>query len=220
MGHREKNGGGSDSPRFKNRDVIWLLDEQMKKIILFIVLSFFIVSDVSASEIFGSISTNPKAPGGGGNPPAIEPPKEVVSESGGAVILPAAPELEIKTIESRPTALEPKVLGVKTYPDGSLLRGSDQRIYLIYGQRKKYIPNLLELAKYRGRAILKITDQELAGYETRSHLDGELIRQKGDAKVYVIRQGLKQHILNLAELRAYYFGQEIFNLSREQMESY
>jgi len=60
----------------------------------------------------------------------------------------------------------------------------------------------------------------LAKYQDRSHLDGGLIWQKGDVKVYVIVKGVKRHILNLEELRAHYLGLEIFNISREEMELY
>jgi len=212
----------------KITDAVRPLNIQMKKIILLIILSMLIIPGVSASEIFGQISTNPNAPAGGGNnPPAIEPVATVpvIISQTGAVILPvpnkpADQPGQSQSAEVQPIAPKQEVLGLKVYPDGSLLRGADQKIYLIQGQVKKHIISLEELKKYQGRAILKATAEELSGLESREHLDGELIRQRGDVKVYVIKQGLRQHILNLEELRAHYFGREIFNLSREQMGLY
>ncbi|KKS33335.1 MAG: hypothetical protein UU95_C0035G0003 [Parcubacteria group bacterium GW2011_GWC2_42_12] len=184
-----------------------------------------ITPGAGASEIFGQISTNPNAPAGGGNnPPTAEPssPVEtpVVKPSSGAIILPTQNRPEVQPLAVQPATPKSEVLGLKVYPDGSLLRGADQKIYLIQGQVKKHIISLEELKKYQGRAILKATAEELSGLESREHLDGELIRQRGDVKVYVIKQGPRQHILNLEELRAHYFGREIFNLSREQMGLY
>jgi len=179
-------------------------------------------SNVGASEIFGRISTDPNAqPGNTNNPPASAeqpspvPQTETKEQVGGAVILPLQNVQKSQTITQ-----EVKVLGASYYPDGSLLRDSSNKIYLIQGQVKKYIPNLHELAKYRGQAILEVTDQDLSQYQTREHLTGELIRQRGEVKVYEIVAGGKHHILNLEELRAHYFGKEIFNISGEEMTLY
>lgn len=194
---------------------IWLPNKPMKKIILVIILSMIIVPSAGASEIFGQISTNPNVPAVSGDNPPVEEP--VVKPAGGAVIFPAQKKPEV-----RPEAVQakPVVLGLKIYPNGSLLRGADRKIYLIQGKFKKHIASLAELKKYRGRAILKATAEELAVLATRGHLDGELIRERGEVKVYVITPAGKQHILNLAELRAHYFGREIFNLSHEEMAPY
>lgn len=204
----------------------------MKKIILFIILSMLVTPDAGASEIFGQISTNPNALTDGSNPPPeIQPaPPPAVPNVPAAIILPSQIVQSIPNqLENRPkeikspalkTAPKPEVLGIKIYPDGSLLRDTDQKIYLIEGQVKKHIINLTELEKYRGRAIVRAAAGELLNYQSRGHLDGELIRQRGEVKIYVIKKGVKQHILNLEELRAHYFGLEIFNISREQMAWY
>ncbi|MDD4901093.1 MAG: hypothetical protein PHS62_03205 [Patescibacteria group bacterium] len=201
----------------------------MTKIILIVIFSVLVSSPASASEIFGQISTNPSAPTGG-TPPVVVPPAggaaPAAARGGGAAMpapanQPAEPAKNQPAAEnSAPESNKPSVLGVKIYPDGSLIRGADQKIYLVQGRIKKYLASLEELARYRGRPILKAAAAELASLETRDHADGELIRQIGDAKVYVIKSGGKQHILNLAELRAHYFGQEIFNISGEEMEKY
>ena len=62
--------------------------------------------------------------------------------------------------------LAPEVLGVKLYPDGSLLRApSDMKIYVIENGLKRHIKTLKELAaKYFGLPILKVTLEDLAQY--------------------------------------------------------
>ncbi len=189
----------------------------------------FFASNTEASEIFGKISTDPNAlstftnnpptPGETNEQPnASTVGPEITNQIGGAVILPLNQNAVIsKTEEDRTVNSEVKVLGLSLYPDGTLLRGTDHKIYLIQSQMKKYIPNLKELAKFRGRAILPATTEELSQYQARGHLIGELIRQKGEVKVYEITTGGKHHILNLTELREHYFGLEIFNISAEEM---
>lgn len=202
----------------------------MKKILLAIILSMLIASSSSASEIFGQISTNPNAlpvkpdnsvtdkPSAGQSPSAT--PAPVIKNNQEAAVPLKPDERNDQSEKTQSVALKPEVLGIKIYPDGSLLRGADRKIYFIQGRIKKHIASLTELNQSRGRAILEATAEELSGYQTREYLDGKLIRQRGDAKVYVIKQGLKQHILNLEELRANYFGREIFNISREEMALY
>ncbi|MDO8667638.1 MAG: hypothetical protein Q7K35_00890 [bacterium] len=190
----------------------------MKKILLMVILSMLICPAAGASEIFGQISTNPNAPAGGGNNPPIETP--AVGSGGGAVILPQQNLKKDQPEKIKAVMPEPKVLGVKVFLNESLLRGADRKIYLIQGQNKKHILNFTELRKYSGRVIYEATTEELSGYRTREHSDGELIRQRGDIKIYVIEKGLKRHVLNLDELRARYFGREIFNISLEEMILY
>jgi hypothetical protein len=198
----------------------------MKKILLAMILLMLSATNAQASEIFGQISTNPNAtPNGQNNPPEAEepvnPPPIINNPPGGAVIiLPQLNRLSGQSVNNQTGIQNKEVLGVKLYTDGTLLRGSDKKIYIIKGQEKKYITSLNELAKYRGRSIIKATDQELSAYQTRPHLNGELVRQTGEVKVYLVKSGGKQHILNLEELRAKFFGQEIFNISREEMALY
>ena len=199
----------------------------MKKI-LFIVLCFiFGVSGVQASEITGQISTNPNLPNNIAstapieNIPLVNKDEKLITSNnsgGSGSIFQKSIEKGIadKTVEEENV----KVLGIKHYPDNSLLRGSDHYIYLISNKIKKPIHNLKELAKYRGQVIYEATDEELSVYQTKEHLDGDLIRIKGAFKIYVIRDGRKQYIKNLEELRRYYFGLEIFNITQEEMDLY
>jgi hypothetical protein len=205
----------------------------MKKIFSILFLSIFFAYSANASEIFGKISTNLNQ-----NPPVVKnnPTSLDLLPDDEQIIVPDAPiattsekiidkEIATSTIKIEPPIAPDqetveKVLGTKIYPDGTLLRGPDHKIYLIQGQIKKHIADLRELSRYRGRPIFSASEEELSFYGDRAHLDGELIRQKKDVKVYVIVKGVKKHILDLQELRAHYAGLEIFNIDPEEMALY
>jgi hypothetical protein len=57
-----------------------------------------------------------------------------------------------------------QILGIKEFADGSLLRGSDMRIYIIEDGHKRHIKTLKELAKYAGEEIYNVTDDVLNKY--------------------------------------------------------
>ncbi|MCX6785613.1 MAG: peptidoglycan-binding domain-containing protein [Candidatus Komeilibacteria bacterium] len=56
------------------------------------------------------------------------------------------------------------VLGVKTYANGALLRGSDKKIYVLVNGQKQHITSLAELAKYRGQKIYDVNDAVVNSY--------------------------------------------------------
>ena len=194
----------------------------MKVLVLIFVILFFFVNAADASEIFGRISTDPRAVSDGSNNGA----NGSGSDSDGTFVNNSAVILKNRTIAKNAATSTPaakagiKVLGSAYYPNGTLLRGPDKRIYRIEGDVKKYIANLNELAKFRGQAIIDVASDELAPYKTRGYVNGELIREKRTVKVYVIKEGRRRHVLNLDELRKYYFGLEIYNISREEMALY
>jgi len=172
-----------------------------------------------ASEITGFISTNPNTLISTGSESVISDQGDVKSKEVEAQ--PSNGLLMILLSQSQKKNLDKvKVLGLNTYPDKTLLRGSRGRIYIIRGTVKKHILNLEELRKYQGQTIYDVTDEELSQYPDRLHIDNELIRTKGTQKVYVIRQGKRQPVLNLEELHRHYFKQEIFNISPEEMGQY
>lgn len=191
-----------------------------------------------ASEISGQISTDPAALSTETVSVEAEVKKPIENKStgqgGGSFLIylnqNKKPVQTVKKVENKKVArnLEKndietkkaiKVLGATYYPDGALLKGSGRQIYIVKKGIKKLIVSPKALQKYRGK-IVKVSDEELRQYQSRSNLEGELIREKGTAKVYVILQGKKKHILNLAELRAHYFGLEIFNIKKEEIELY
>jgi hypothetical protein len=195
-----------------------------------IVIGFLVICSaplsVYASEIFGRISTVPivNTQTGSSVPEAVKPVEMAVP--GGAAISGPTPtlfDLATNTGTDQPAVNEEtakKVLGQKLYPENSLVRNEEGRIFLIQNQIKKPIRNKLELEKYRGQAMLKGTAENLSLYQTGEYLDGNLIRQINDVKVYALKSGPKHHILNLAELAKYYFGLPIYNLEPEEMKKY
>jgi len=56
---------------------------------------------------------------------------------------------------------EIKVLGAEFYPDNSLIRGSDMKIYLIENQTKRHIINLEALKQFAGREIFNVDDETI-----------------------------------------------------------
>ena len=56
------------------------------------------------------------------------------------------------------------VAGVKVYSDGTLLRGSDKKVYIIESGHKRHIISLEELKKYTGKEIVNVSDDVLNQY--------------------------------------------------------
>ena len=199
----------------------------MKKIILIFSLLTFVVCPVSASELTGQISTNPSELPEPGEDPVLPsddpiPPPNDSGGNGGSSSRGASLIIDKRHKQDDPYQEEIKVLGIsrEIYPDGTLFRGRDKKIYIIEGQVKKHIASLAELKKYAGQIIYKITDAELAAYQKRKHLNNDLIREQGREEVYIIKNNKRRHILSLEELRTHYFGQEIFNVSSMEMKLY
>jgi len=107
-----------------------------------------------------------------------------------------------------------KVLGVstmdgtQTIANGSLIRGTNHKIYVVSGSNKVHIRSLAELVKkYRGKKIISVTDEILATYAEKvngviKYANGTLLRG-ADKKIYVVQNGVKIHIKNLTELAQY-----------------
>ncbi|MCK5061128.1 hypothetical protein KAR28_01100 [Candidatus Parcubacteria bacterium] len=197
----------------------------MKKIILIFSLLIFVVCPVNASELIGQISTNPSELSGDEPDDSASPPANSGAGSGSDAIFINDIKQDNGDKEDagdNKQDKEIKVLGISHgyYPDNALLRANDKKIYIIEGQVKKYIAGLDELIKYTGQTIYDVTDDELARYQERKHLNNDLIREHGRDEIYIIENAQKRHILSLEELRANYFGQEIFNISSVEMKLY
>ena len=121
-----------------------------------------------------------------------------------------------------PPVVNPQILGVKDYADGSLLRGLDKKVYLIVYGRKLRIKNLKELANYQGREINDVSYEVLVQYPevlgVKVYATGNLLRGS-DKKVYLIIDGKRKLIKNLQEL-INYRGREIINVDGRALESY
>lgn len=112
-----------------------------------------------------------------------------------------------------------QVLGIKTYANGSLLRSTTtKRIYILEKYQKKWIRTLKELKKYKNKLINNVEDAVISNYPD-FRVDGTLIRNP-NGKIYVIKNGRKQHIKTIQELKTKYRGKKILNLSENEVNLY
>ena len=205
----------------------------MKKFFIFIIFILFPFAQLSASEIFGNISTNPQlinneAPDSSNQQESAEDNQEEPEEnnelpkinySGNSFILPANQESKEKK-EDNNKDKEVITLGISVYADGALLRGEDNKIYLISKGFKIYIFSMEKLKEYSGQVIYDVGGDELIKYKDKKYFVNDLIREQGDVKVFIITDNGLKHILNLQELRLNYFGQEIFNVNNLEFSLY
>ena len=118
----------------------------------------------------------------------------------------AEPTAPIITPETTSTSTQ-QVLGEKKFADGTLLRGTDNKIYVVMNNTLGHITSLKELAKYAGKTILKTEDSVIASFSktavlgAKKYANGTLIKAEDDVKIYVIKAGKKVHVKSLAELR-------------------
>jgi len=200
----------------------------MRIIFYLIIFAFINIDSAGASEIFGRISTNPKEllvfpkPEAGNQniasqTPAVQgvfaPP--VSGAAPASVFLPRKSQPGLKNEDN-----EIKVLGAKYYPDYSLLRKSDKKIFIIEGRFKKRILNLQELKKYRSQVILDVSIQDFSQYQECPYLSGELVRVKGQTRIYYLEKEGRRAIRGLSELRSGFAGKAIRSISKEELKVY
>lgn len=97
------------------------------------------------------------------------------------------------------------VLGVKAYADGTLVRGQNKKIYVIMFGEKEHITSMKELKQYGKKPIINASDSSLAAYPDHKFAklrNGDLMKGPNN-KIYVIKNGKKQPVKNLIELRSY-----------------
>jgi hypothetical protein len=204
----------------------------MKYLFSIIILAMLTATNVNASELTGKISTDPQVlaniVNGTSSGQNSDSQSNATPGSGGSTDTTSANQTQkldvnhqtIRSIAGKKGARQIKVLGISLYPDNSLLRNIDRRIYLVRGGFKRPVLSLKELQKYRGQSIYDVTPEELAYYQARGYLDNELIKEKGTQKIYVIVNGKRQPISGPSELRKHYSGLEIFSVSHEEMDLY
>jgi len=123
------------------------------------------------------------------------------------------------TTPSTPT--NPQVLGETKYANGALLKGSNDKIYVIIDNKLVYISSLKELAKYKG-AILKVSDSVIANFTANNvsgvtnYINGTLLRNNN--KIYVVVNNKLIYIPSLKEL-AKHKGQ-ILNVDSATINNY
>ncbi|MDD4901490.1 MAG: hypothetical protein PHS62_05355 [Patescibacteria group bacterium] len=127
---------------------------------------------------------------------------------------------------ARSRVYQAAVAGVKYYADGSLLRGTDWKIYLIINGQKKLIKNWTELQEYRGKTIFNVNNDVIAQYPdytgvvagVKAYANGSLLRV-ADHRIYLIINGKRQYIKSLQELKKY-AGKTVYNVSYETLYQY
>lgn len=89
-------------------------------------------------------------------------PGAIFDQAGGSVNFSVNHLTNFAVFSEQPVTQE--VLGETTYADGTLLRGSDKRIFVVIGGKLQRILNLKELAQYADQEILEVEDSVIASY--------------------------------------------------------
>jgi len=108
----------------------------------------------------------------------------------------------------------------QSYSDGSLLRAEDDtKVYAIHNQKKRWIQSveIFNSYNFKWQNIKTISENDLAGIE-----ENQLIRLKGDAKVYLIDEnGARKHIKSVEEFNAQGFDWvDIVEVNEKDFNSY
>lgn len=110
---------------------------------------------------------------------------------------------------------------VSSCPDGTLLKLPDSpKIYVVTDGQKKWIstPEVFEQLGYHWTAVVIITPEQLAALPDS---EDNLIRAKGDYKVYLIVNGVKRHIPNPTIFLDYGFAwEDVKDVSQETVNKY
>lgn len=113
--------------------------------------------------------------------------------------------------------------------NGTLIRGEDNRIYVMQNGKKQHIPTLATLKAYSGKPILEMSDQNIAripnatpttpeiAIKGKVYIDGSLLRGS-DKKIYVMQNGKLVHIISLAQLQQY-AGKPILKIDDKTLNS-
>ncbi len=125
---------------------------------------------------------------------------------------------ERKCSENESGGIVPGVLGDTDYADGTLLKGNDVRIFVVFGDYIYHLKNAKELSNFKG-PILVVSDEVISSFVKitkddipskykdvlgdKKYADGVLVRVKGDVKIYIIKNGKKIHIKSPKELSNY-----------------
>ena len=121
-----------------------------------------------------------------------------------------------------------RVLGAQAYADGTLLRGSDNKVYAVVSGQLVYITGPSQLMKYVGREILKVDDSVIANWGaettpavlgTQTYANGTLIRGS-DHRIYVLTNGKKVYINSLIELAKKHIGKPILDVGDDVVAQY
>ncbi|NUM25239.1 MAG: hypothetical protein HUU49_01275 [Candidatus Buchananbacteria bacterium] len=167
----------------------------------------------------------------------VELPKSTNLYTGARVI-----DIEFDDLVELRTELagsEARVLGVKSYGDGALLRTRDWNVYRVEGTKIRKVgvvvgPNADTL---NGQKVIDVDYATLAYYTkvedttvaapavtggqvlgVKQYADGTLLRVP-DGRVFVVRNGKPQHIATLDELNKNYPGVKIISITTAELDN-
>lgn len=120
----------------------------------------------------------------------------------------------------------------KNIPNGTLVRGLSNEIYLIDQQKRRLISNeMLQKLNYKIERIVKIPDPFLFKYEEGTPIDENiflepekipnqrLIKAKDSPSIYLIQNNKKYHIKNINVFKQYHFKVDDIVILEEDMIS-
>ena len=112
-----------------------------------------------------------------------------------------------------------------TYPDGTLIKGDGEEVFLVKGEEKRHITSavLFEKNGYKWNSIVKISDEELSYHSDGTKIlfaDGTLIKGTGPT-VYLIDGQNKRAIITLQMFNLWDFKWEnVISLSDKEIVYY
>lgn len=108
--------------------------------------------------------------------------------------------------QDRKIPLPPQqVLGVKKYADNSLIRTSDNKVYVIVDQKARHLATLSQLQSYAGQTIFNVDSETLAYYQGKTTIptiDGQQT-VGGPQKVLGVKQYADGTILRTQDWKVY-----------------
>lgn len=119
---------------------------------------------------------------------------------------------------------------INTYPEGTLLKGSDNKIYIIVDGKKRYItgPSIFTSLGYNWLDVVSVTDSHLTLYtngvdisSTATHVDGALVKATGGSSIFLLQNGKKRGIVSPQIFDAWgYKWNKVIAISQTELDTY
>jgi len=137
---------------------------------------------------------------------------------------------DIITIQDSELNLYPTGSSITTYPDGTLLKGSDNKVYVVSDGTKRYItgPALFADLGYQWSDVLSVSSGHLSLYSdgtditsSTSHPNGALVKTSNGTSIYLLESGVKRGIATpqIFEARGYKWNQ-VISITQTELASY
>ena len=113
-----------------------------------------------------------------------------------------------------------QVLSVKIYANGSLIKSSSSKVYLVtYGMKQLLTAKQLKSSTYKKKKINSLADEELALYP--DYMGNNSLIKGSTSKIYTISNGNRKTISSTKELKnKKYRGQKVKTISDDQLNLY